>query len=315
MTPADIDAAKSATDLQRIVGETLALHKAGNLRVGLCPFHGEKTPSFYVWQDHFHCYGCNAHGDAINWLERARRMTFQEAVAYLSGGGTGAAMRADRPKRQTADDESTRRHAALARTIWGECSLLPGTIAEDYLRSRGLEVPEPSFRFEGDCRRSDEPVLRFHPLCPRGNERQPAMVALMTDPVTREPRGIHRTFLRPDGTGHTAKMMLGNAGIIRLYEPETAGIGIAEGIETALAVAQRVGWGPVWGVGSAGGIRTFPPLTMRTLNIFVDRDDAGVGLAAAEHCAAQWAEVGLETFIHTPPAGEDWADAAGRIAS
>jgi hypothetical protein len=227
-------------------------------------------------------------------------MTFHGAIAYLSGGGTGAVVQGDRPKRQ-ADDESARRHAALARTIWGECSLPDGTIVEDYLRSRGLELPGLPFRFAEQCRR-DEPVLRFHPQCPRGSERSPAMVALMTDPVTREPRGIHRTFLLPGGSGHTGKMMLGHAGIIRLYEPETAGIGIAEGIETALAVAQRVGWGPVWAAGSAGGIRTFPPLTMRTLNIFVDCDDDGVGLAAAEHCAAQWAKAGLETFIHTPPA-------------
>jgi putative DNA primase/helicase len=213
-------------------------------------------------------------------------------------GGSGAVMHADKPKRQ-ADDRAGKRHAALARTIWGECSLPGGTIVEDYLRSRGLELP-------------DEPVLRSHPRCPRGDERLPAMVALMSDPATGEPRGIHRTFLRRDGSGHVGKMMLGHAGIIRLCEPMTNGLGITEGIETALAVAQRVGWGPVWATGSAGGIRNFPPLVMRTLNIFCDHDSAG--LEAAQRCAERWADVGLETLIHMPPDGEDWADAAARIS-
>ena len=302
---------KAGVSIARVIGEALRLKREGNLLVGLCPFHGEKTPSFTVYIDHYHCFGCGAHGDVFDWLMQMHRMTFAEAVAYLDGGGAGTVMQGDRPKRHAT--HAVKRTAAIARKIWGESSPPGGTIVEDYLRSRGLELPGLPFRSEEYCR-SDAPVLRFHPQCPRGTERLPAMVALMTDPVTREPRGIHRTFLLPDGSGHVGKMMLAMAGIIRLYEPETAGLGIAEGIETALAVAQRVGWGPVWAAGSAGGIRNFPPLTMRTLNIFVDRDDDGVGLAAAEHCAAQWAEAGLETFIHTPPTSEDWADAAARIA-
>ena len=64
--------------------------------------------------------------------------------------------------------------------------------------------------------------------------------------------------------------------MIRLCEPETKGLGISEGIETALAVVQRVGWGPVWATGSAGGIRNFPTLIERTLHIFVDHDEAGI---------------------------------------
>ena len=208
MNATDIDAVKAAAELARIIGETLILHRSGRDHVGLCPFHNERTPSFTVFCDHYHCFGCGAHGDAIDWLTRARGMSFGEALAYLDGGGSGVVLHGARPKRQ-ADHDAGKRNAALARTIWSESCLPSGTIVEDYLRSRGLKLP-------------DEPVLRFHPQCPRGDERAPAMVALMTDPVTREPRGIHRTFLRPDGGGHVGKMMLGHAGIIRLYEPETA---------------------------------------------------------------------------------------------
>jgi hypothetical protein len=310
-TNIDIEAVKAATDVTRIIRETVVLHKNGHYLVGLCPFHAEKTPSFLAFPDHFHCFGCGKHGDAIDWLTLGCGMSFGEALDYLSGGGSGTVMEGKKPKRQAEGDD--KRNVDLARRIWGECTTATCTIVEDYLRSRGLTLPPMAFRFLRHCG-ANGTVLRFHPQCPRGKEeREPAMVALMTDPETQEPRGIHRTFLRPDGSGHTGRMMLGHAGIIRLYEPLTAGIGLAEGIETALAVAQRIGWGPVWAASTAGGIERFPPLVMRTLNIFVDRDDDGVGLRAAMACAERRAEASLETFIHEPPVGEDWCDAAARI--
>jgi hypothetical protein len=176
---------------------------------------------------------------------------------------------------------------------------------EVYLRSRGLVLP-------------DEPVLRFHPRCPRGKgEFLPAMIAQMSSPLTGEARGIHRTFIKPDGTGKVeigpAKMMLGPAGVIRLCEPEGRGLGITEGIENALAIAQRICWGPVWAAGSAGAIAKFPMLVECTLNIFCDNDDGGPGIRAARECAGRLADAGSEVLIHTPPQGADW-DSATRKA-
>jgi hypothetical protein len=145
------------------------------------------------------------------------------------------------------------------------------------------------------------------------------MVALMTDAETGEPVGVHRTFLRPDGSGKAPvakpKMMLGNAGIVRLVDDSEIGIGLglAEGIETALSVTQTIGWGPVWAAGSAGSIRTFPFLRATTLNLFSDGD--AVGLAAARDCATRWIAAGSEALIHLPPDGQDWNDAARRLAA
>lgn len=200
----DIEAVKAATDLTRIIRETVVLHKNGHYLVGLCPFHAEKTPSFLAFPDHFHCFGCGKHGDAIDWLTLGRAMSFGEAVDHLAVGGSGTVMEGKKPKREAEGDD--KRNVDLARRIWGECTTATCTIVEDYLRSRGLTLPPMAFRFLRHCG-ANGTVLRFHPQCPRGKkEREAAMVALMTDPETQEPRGIHRTFLRPDGSGHTGRI-------------------------------------------------------------------------------------------------------------
>jgi len=143
------------------------------------------------------------------------------------------------------------------------------------------------------------------------------MVALMTDPVTAEPCGVHRTFLRLDGSGKAdgqAKMMLGGAGVIRLVPDDevTIGLGLAEGIETALSVMQEAGWSPVWACGSAGAISTFPVLPgIECLTIFADADANGAGIKAARACAARWTEGGREVIVRYPRAGGmDWNDVA-----
>jgi hypothetical protein len=292
----DLGAIKAAADLVRIVGETVPLQRSGRVWVGTCPFHGEKTGSFTVYPSHYHCYGCQAHGDAITWLTRSRGMKFIEAVAYLGGGGSGTqAPPAPRPKAPRPREADL---GALALKLWAEAVDPVGTLVEAYLHSRSLVLP-------------DEPVLRFHPRCPCGPDRLPAMVALMSDPMSGKPTGIHRTFLKPDGSGKAdiakPKMMLGSTGVIRLHERVTNGLGLTEGIETALAIIQRVGWGPVWAAGSDGGIRNFPVLPATTLNIFTDSDAAG--MAAAESCRARWVKAGAEVWVHTPLPGMDWDDA------
>jgi hypothetical protein len=157
--------------------------------------------------------------------------------------------------------------------------------------------------------------LRFHPMTWRDRRygpAGPAMVALMTDPVTCSPCGVHVTYLRPDGAGKAdgdrPKIMLGSAGIIRLVPDEevTLGLGLAEGIETALAVMQRAGWRPVWAAGSAGGIGRFPVLPgIERLTVFADT--GGAGIEAARTCCRRWAEAGREAVLK-PPCDGDWDD-------
>jgi len=60
------------------------LKKTGRRLTGLCPFHKESTPSFFIFPDHhFHCYGCGEHGDTIAFLMKLKGLTFPEAVRSL----------------------------------------------------------------------------------------------------------------------------------------------------------------------------------------------------------------------------------------
>jgi putative DNA primase/helicase len=180
-----------------------------------------------------------------------------------------------------------------------------------YFASRGLP-PLPD-----DVVRAD--VLRFHSRCPvklkdDTTVRLPAMVALMRDTVTNEPTGVHRTFLKPDGSGKAdmpdgsnPRKMLGSAMVVKLTSDEdvTTGLGITEGIETGLAI-MAAGWRPVWAALSAGGIKRFPVLAgVECLTIFADADPTG--LAAAQACQAHWTAAGRECLIVIPPHhGTDW---------
>ena len=135
----------------------------------------------------------------------------------------------------------------------------------------------------------------------RWHEHYKVVISLMTDPVTNEPTGIHRTFLDVDGAKLNRKM-LGRQGVVRLSPDDavSAGLGIAEGIEDALAVMLS-GWRPVWAATSADGIAKLPVLAgIQALTIFADADAAG--LQAAENCRDRWRAAGREVVIAAPGA-------------
>ncbi|MEX0449115.1 DNA primase [Spiribacter sp. 221] len=81
-----IDELLARVDIADIVGERVRLRRSGSNYLGLCPFHGEKTPSFTVSADKqfYHCFGCGAHGSAIRFLMEYDRLDFREAVAQLA---------------------------------------------------------------------------------------------------------------------------------------------------------------------------------------------------------------------------------------
>ncbi|MDR0462970.1 MAG: DNA primase, partial [Pseudomonadales bacterium] len=77
---------KDAVSIVEIINERVALTPSGNYHRGLCPFHGEKSPSFFVDEriGHFRCFGCGESGDVLAFLEKYDSLTFREALEYLA---------------------------------------------------------------------------------------------------------------------------------------------------------------------------------------------------------------------------------------
>lgn len=209
------------------------------------------------------------------------------------------------PQPKTGNNAIVDAHeGALA--VWNEAAPAQGTIVEKYLAGRGCNLT-------ADIVAAD--ALRFHPLCPFGADRLPAMIAVMRNVITSKPQGIHRTALNDDGSGKREmpvgvqpKSMLGPAkGAAAMLQPAPPCLGIAEGIETALS-AQKIFNMPVWAVMSAGGIAAFPELSGLTrLIICADHDKPG--LDAARKCAKRHAKRGVDVQVRYPSeAYTDWND-------
>ncbi|MCY4144547.1 MAG: DNA primase [Gammaproteobacteria bacterium] len=138
-----LDDLKVRVDAVHLVGDRVALERAGKSYKGKCPFHQEKTPSFHVYPDEgtYHCFGCNAHGSMIDFVMNTRNMTFPEAVEELARV-TGMKMPVDRSSRMS--DEQLARYNAMysaleqAETFFRE-SLRSSKSTKEYLMSRGLQ--------------------------------------------------------------------------------------------------------------------------------------------------------------------------------
>jgi DNA primase len=135
-----LDELRARTPLAAVIGRRVKLARSGRNLKGCCPFHGEKTPSFYVYDDHFHCFGCGVHGDAISFVMQSEGAAFPEAVERLA---REAGMEVPKPSPQAAEADQ-RRHdlhgvlAAAATAFQRRLRLPEGARALDYLRGRGL---------------------------------------------------------------------------------------------------------------------------------------------------------------------------------
>jgi DNA primase len=139
----DVARVRAATDIVALVGEHAALKRQGQRWVGLCPFHGEKSPSFSVNAEAglYYCFGCQAKGDAISFVRAMEHLDFVDAVRRLADKA-GITIRED----GTGGKDNQRRKVFLdameQATEWYHHRLLTGSDAgqaRDYLRSRGYD--------------------------------------------------------------------------------------------------------------------------------------------------------------------------------
>ncbi len=135
-----IEELRARTPLAALVGRRVKLSRAGRNWKGCCPFHAEKTASFYVYDDGYHCFGCGAHGDAISFVMDTGGGGFMEAVELLAGE---AGLDVPKPTPQAAETE--RQRLGLHDILEQVCALYQqnlfspqGAAALAYLRGRGL---------------------------------------------------------------------------------------------------------------------------------------------------------------------------------
>lgn len=234
-----------------------------------------------------HCkkLGCNFHDLASTLGVTAGELTKPDPLENL--------------KRDVGRLAEAAKKSRRAQSIWTETESISGSIAEKYLRGRGITGILPdTLRFHQDC---------WHPT----SQRLPAMVALVEG---CEVPAVHRTYLRADGSGvasiDPAKAMLGavGGGAVRLSN-QPGPLVVAEGIETALSIACGVLAGPMRLLAtlSTSGLRGLRlPATPSQLIIATDGDDPGraAGNALAERAVA----LGWMVSMLPAPEGLDWND-------
>ncbi|HBC07201.1 MAG TPA: hypothetical protein DC046_06400 [Rhodospirillaceae bacterium] len=82
--PEFLEELKARLPATEVVGRRVKLIRSGRDTKGCCPFHKEKTPSFHVYDDHYHCFGCGAHGSVIDFVMETEGLEFREAVQRLA---------------------------------------------------------------------------------------------------------------------------------------------------------------------------------------------------------------------------------------
>lgn len=132
---------KYKSDISEIASSYMQLKRRGRNLVGLCPFHGEKTPSFNIYAENgsFYCFGCGAGGDVITFVMKIENLDYMEAVKFL-------AQRAGMTVPEDAVDDSVSKlrtrifeaNREAARFYYSQLFTPQGSHALSYLRGRAL---------------------------------------------------------------------------------------------------------------------------------------------------------------------------------
>jgi putative DNA primase/helicase len=243
----------------------------------------------------FYCNHCGA-GNGLTLIMQLKRWDFRTAaceVDKIIGDRPAAPVRQQHPN-------------GWRQPIWDIKAILNGAtnpaIVESYLRRRGLSISSPA--------------LLGHPACPYYDADQkfvgnfPAIIAPMVD-RNGVLQSLHRIYdandLKPrKKTMKPVSTITGAAA--RLFAP-TDELGVAEGVETAIAAVELFGV-PTWAAITANGVETFePPAGTRRLVVFGDNDRNYVGQAASCALAKRLIRDGVEVEVRIPPTPDtDWLD-------
>ncbi len=228
LPPEFLDELRARTPLAAVVGRRVKLAKSGRNWTGCCPFHTEKSPSFYVYEDGFHCFGCGAHGDAISFVMQTEGASFPEAVERLAGEAgldvPKPSQRVEVAQRERLDlsavlDVAQARFVRLLRSAEGAPALA-------YLRGRGLTdatIDGFGLGWSGDGRGGLPAELARHDVTPP--RLLEAGLMRETEQGLRETYWNRVTFPIPDRRGRLISFggrTLGDAKPKYINGPETA---------------------------------------------------------------------------------------------
>ena len=278
---------------------TRALRGKWYQRYGLafCPAHGNtRTPALRL-----------ANGDGGRLLALCSAgCSFAEVLDALRGlglaEGRGVHVLPDAAalaRRRAADDAEAIKREAQAVAVWREAVPIRITLAETYLRHRGITCDLPD-------------TLRYHAACWHPSARRfPAMIGLVEG---SRRMAVHRTYLREDGRGKAdatpEKAMLGAVagGAVRLSDGGGVLV-VAEGIETALSLASGLLRGPatIWAALSTSGMRCLR-LPACPGRLIVATDGEAAGRAAGNALAERAAALGWTVSLLPAPDRRDWND-------
>jgi putative DNA primase/helicase len=265
-----------------------------------CPAHNDRSPSLSIRDgDRSLVVKCWAGCDPRDVLAELRRRSM---IAGKASGRPLRSSRAEVIRQRQAEALDLADRKLRAQKIWDGATDAYGTPAATYLASRGIKLTPPA-------------SLRWAQYCwqPGAEDWLSAMLAAIVD-VSGDLIGVHRTYLRPDGSGKAdvpaTKMMLGTAagGSVHLA-PAAQTLMVGEGIETCMAAMQGTEM-PVWAALSTSGLvaLVLPPI-VRQVIILADNDASGAGERAARRAAARWVSEDRRVKIAMPPSpGTDMAD-------
>jgi putative DNA primase/helicase len=331
--------AQEADILAEAQARGAVLRRAGREWIGPCPACGGRDRfSVNPTKQIFNCRG-SVGGDVIGLIMHIEGVSFMQAVEALSGEPppsgkskplTPEQIEAARSRRRATElvaaereqnaDRQERENKGAALRIWSQSKPLGFTLAETYLQSRGLGIPDgapwPS-------------CLRFHPALPYPNAGNLPALVCRVDDVEGELTAVWRIFLKPDGSGkadvENPKLGLGPAGggAVRIGGASTR-VGVAEGVESAIGAWLLTGRKfPVWAALSTSGMSGIElPLQIEHVTVFPDGDkplrrkgseyvvSTPAGRKAAQ--ALKQRLVGVEkrrcVIAQEPPQGLDYAD-------
>ncbi len=302
-----VEELKASVPISAVVGRAIKLTRSGREWKGCCPFHEDRTPSFYVIDasEFAHCFGCGWSGDVIRFVMDREGVGFRDAFRMLANADLPTWTEAERTKAKAEEQLARLADEQDARKFYKESVPAGGTPTEVYLRARGITIPAPEF-----VRFGMVPSWRNKETGEWGRKR-PAVICGAAD-GTGAVVGIQRIFFDGDDPARgkaDCKLSLGTIrGSALRLAPIDSTVVLAEGPEDGLSIMQE---GPGLPVLVPFGTSLMPQVQFPSVvkRVIIAGQNNTAGRVAVNKATIALAERGLSVDTAWPSAEfDDWND-------